>query len=401
VIIGRVMAAAASRTAEHGSAAEHNVPVPLTSLIGRSSELDGIGETLRRTRLVTLTGPGGVGKTRVATELARGQIGRRADGVWLVDLTAGPADPDPAAELARTLSVGGRSATEPTESLRRYLADRDMLLVIDNCEHVIDACARLASSLLGSCGNLRILATSRESLGLSGETVWRLDALAAEDARRLFVERARQRDPRFIPDGEADATIAALCERLDRLPLAIELAAARIGVMSPVEILSDLEPRLGALGGGPRLSPGRHRTVRATVEWSYELLEPAEQAAFRSLAVFVGGFDAEAAMAVAPGLTVDMFARLVDKSVVATGKTSRGRTRYRLLETVREYAHELLVASGELEPARERHLRYLSVVTEDADLSWPQFVTEPLLDELRQDLGPMPVGRRAGRRGLS
>jgi predicted ATPase/DNA-binding CsgD family transcriptional regulator len=385
VIIGRVMAASASRTAEHRGAAEHNVPVPLTSLIGRSSELDGIGETLRRTRLVTLTGPGGVGKTRVATELARGQIGRRADGVWLVDLTAGPADADPAAELARTLSVGGRSATDPTESLRRYLADRDMLLVIDNCEHVIEACAELASSLLGSCGNLRILATSRESLGVSGETVWRLDALAPQDARRLFVERARQRDPQFIPDREADATIAALCERLDRLPLAIELAAARIGVMSPAEILSDLEARLGALGGGPRLSPARHRTVRATVEWSYELLEPAEQAAFRSLAVFVGGFDAEAAMAVAPGLTVDVFARLVDKSVVAAGETSRGRTRYRLLETVREYARELLVAHGELEPARERHLSYLSRLMHDPDLGWPPFVTQVQLDELRQD----------------
>src|SRR4051794_22193461 len=164
-----------------------------------------------------------------------------------------------------------------------------------------------------------------------------------------------------------------------------ERGPARIGLMSPGEILSDLEARRAARGGGSRLSAARHRTVRAAVEWSYELLEPAEQAAFRSLAVFVGGFDAEAAMAVAPGLTVDLFARLVDKSVVATGKTSRGRTRYRLLETVREYAHELLVASGELEPARERHLRYLSVVTEDADLSWPQFVTEPLLDELRQD----------------
>jgi predicted ATPase/DNA-binding CsgD family transcriptional regulator len=384
VIIGRMMAASASRTAELWGAARHNVPVPLTSLIGRSSELDGIGETLRRTRLVTLTGPGGVGKTRVATELARAQIGRRSDGVWLVDLTAGPANPDPAAELARTLDVGGRSATEPTESLRRYLADRDMLLVIDNCEHVIDACAELASSLLGSCGKLRILATSRESLGVSGETVWRLDALAPEDARRLFAERARQRDPRFIPDGEADATIEALCDRLDRLPLAIELAAARIGVMSPAEILSDLEVRLGALGGSLRISPARHRTVRATVEWSYELLEPAEQAAFRRLAVFVGGFDAEAAMAVAPGLTVDVFARLVDKSVVAAGETSRGRTRYRLLETVREYAYELLVASGELEQARERHLRYLSGLTH-TDLSWPPFVTENLLDELRQD----------------
>jgi len=238
---------------------------------------------------------------------------------------------------------------------------------------------------LGSCANLRILATSRESLGVSGETVWRLDALAAEDARRLFVERARQRDPHFIPDGAADATIGALCERLDRLPLAIELAAARIGVISPAEILSDLEPRLGALGGGRRLSPARHRTVRATVEWSYELLEPAEQVAFRSLAVFVGGFDAEAARAVAPGVTVDVFARLVDKSVVATGETSRGRTRYRLLETVREYAHELLVTSGELEPARERHLRHFSGLTQYTHLGWPPFVTQALLDELRPD----------------
>src|SRR3954453_21580562 len=220
--------------------ASHNVPVPLTPLIGRARELVAVADTLQRTRLVTLTGPGGVGKTRLGRELARSQIGRRPDGVWLVDLTAGPADPDPAAEVARTLEVGGRSATEPTESLRRYLADRDVLLVIDNCEHVIDACAELASSLLGSCRNLRILATSRESLGVNGETVWRLDSLASEDAQRLFVERARQRDPRFIPDGEADATIASLCERLDRLPLAIELAAARIGVMSPVEILSAL-----------------------------------------------------------------------------------------------------------------------------------------------------------------
>jgi DNA-binding CsgD family transcriptional regulator len=154
--------------------------------------------------------------------------------------------------------------------------------------------------------------------------------------------------------------------------------------MSPAEILSDLEARLGALGGGPRLSPARHTTVRATVEWSYDLLEPAERAAFRSLGVFVGGFDAEAAMAVAPGLTVDVFARLVDKSVVAAGETSRGRTRYRLLETVREYAHELLVASGELEPACERHLRYYCGLAQDTDPSWPPFVTQALMEELRQ-----------------
>ena len=385
VIIGGTMTTSVAPSAGGALSRRHNVPVPLTPLIGRARELVGVAETLQRTRLVTLTGSGGVGKTRLAIELARGQIGRRGDGVWLVDLTAGPADPDPAAEVARTLEVGGASAMAPAESLRRYLAERDVLLVIDNCEHVIDACAELASALLRSCGGLRILATSRESLGVSGETVRRLESLAAEDAQRLFVERARQRDARFIPDADADAAIAALCERLDRLPLAIELAAARIGAMSPAEILSDLEARLGGLGGGPRVSPTRHRTVRATVEWSYDLLDPAEQRAFRSLAVFVGGFDADAALAVAPGLTVDAFARLVDKSVVVARETPRGRTRYRLLETVREYAHELLVASGELDAARERHLRHFSALAASTEVGWPPFVTETLLNERRED----------------
>ena len=381
-MIDRVTAASASRTAELRSPTRHNLPLLLTSLVGRSRELDGIGETLRRTRLVTLTGPGGVGKTRLAIEVARRQIGRPADGVWLVDLTGGP---DPAAEIARALDVGGRSANAPTESLRRYLADRDLLLVIDNCEHVINACARLASSLLSSCANLRVLATSRESLGLSGETVWRLDSLQAEAGYRLFLERARQREPEFVPDAAADEAIAELCERLDRLPLAIELAAARIAVMSPAEILDDLEARLGALGGGSRFSPARHKTVRAAVEWSYELLDPTEQRAFRNLAVFVGGFDVRAAMAVVPGLTVDAVARLVDKSVVASGKTPRQSTRYRLLETVREHAHELLVASGELEGARERHLHHYLAVAEQADPGWPPFIQAALLDQRRED----------------
>jgi predicted ATPase/DNA-binding CsgD family transcriptional regulator len=379
-----LMATFVTKSGERESDGGHNVAMPLTSLVGRARELEDVGQTLRRTRLVTLTGPGGVGKTRLAIEVARRQVGRRADGVWLVDLTAGS---DPAVEVARVLAVGGSGAAAPSESLRRYLRDRDVLLVIDNCEHVVDACAELVSSLLGACGELRILATSRESLGVSGETVWRLDALASEDARRLFVERARERDPRLIPDEEADATIAALCERLDRLPLAIELAAARVGVMSLAEIRRDLEARLGALGGGSRLSPPRHKTVRAMVEWSYELLDPVEQRGFRSLAVFAGGFAADAALAVAPGLTLDVLTRLIDKSVVVAGETSRGRTRYRLLEAVREYAGELLSAHGELDAARERHLRHFSALGERTEQRWPPWREAALLEEHREDYG--------------
>ena len=315
-MIDRVMVASTSHTAE---LAKHNVPVPLTSLIGRSHELDGIVEMLRRTRLVTVTGPGGIGKTRLATEVAHRQVARRPDGVWLVDLTAGP---DPAAEVARTLDVGGSSAA-PTASLRRYLADRDLLLVLDNCEHV----STPAPSSATRCCRVRRPADPGDQPRIAwGE---RRDGLAsgvarAEAGHRLFVERARQRT-RVIPDAAADATIAELCERLDRLPLAIELAAARIGVRSPDEILADLEARLGALGGGSRLPRLATRRCEPPSSGATSCLTPPSSEAFRNLAVFVGGFDSGAAMAVVPGLTVDAVARLVDKSVVASGKTRVGQ----------------------------------------------------------------------------
>ena len=244
---------------------------------------------LHRSRLVTLTGPAGVGKTRTAIELGHSQARQRADGVWFVDLASVSRTEDVAAEAARVLDIRGATRDATTDAVRRYLADRDVLLMLDNCEHVLDTCTELGMTLLGACPQLRILATSREPLGITGEAVWRLEPLQPEHAYRLFLERARERSPQLIPDEDTEAAIFHICARVDQLPLGVELAAARISIMSPNEIITSLDAHVGELGRPRRPTPAHHRSVRAAVEWSYDLLHADEKSLLHQVAVHRGG----------------------------------------------------------------------------------------------------------------
>jgi predicted ATPase/DNA-binding CsgD family transcriptional regulator len=379
------MASTAQTIGRGRRSAPTNVPLPLTSLIGRGGELQAIEDSLRRSRLMTITGPGGVGKTRLAIELVRRQAGKHADGTWLVDLAVGSGYVDVAAETARVLGLQARVGTTPSEALRQYLADRELLVVLDNCEHLVDQAAALSEVLLTSCAGVHIVVTSREVLDVPGERVWRLEPLCAEDAIRLFVERARERDPDFRL-GDAEPAVQPLCERLDRLPLALELAAGLIEAMSPAEILEQVGTGIGSLRGG-RLAPRRHRDVRAVVEWSHDLLDEREQAALRKVAVFVGGFDAAAAAAVVPGFAVETLTRLVGKSLVAVTEGSMGRTRYRLLDTIREYELEQLELAHELEETQRLHLEYFAKLTSDSRDGWPTPDAPERVTRLRDDYG--------------
>src|SRR6202023_81639 len=338
-----------------------NLPVQLSSFVGRDAVLTQLFELLAQNRVVTLTGAGGVGKTRLAIQLATQAAGEFSDGVWYVDL-APITDPELVpVTVARALGLPDQPGRSTTDTLLRFVRDRQMLVVLDNCEHLLDASAEVVVAVLRGAARLTVLATSREAIGVAGEVSWRLSSLSlADEAIELFTDRARHARPDFTVTDGNNALVTQICERLDGMPLAIELAAARVRALSLRQITDSLHDRFRLLTGGARTAVRRQQTLRASVDWSHALLTEPERVLFRRLAVFLGGFDLAAAQAVAGGGEVeryqvlDQLTLLVDKSLVVADDTG-GATRYRLLETVRQYALEKLGESGEADAVRTRH----------------------------------------------
>ncbi len=341
--------------------ATQRLPLQLTSFVGRDGQLTQLQELLAQNRVVTLTGAGGVGKTRLAIQVAAAMARDFDDGVWYVDL-APITDPELVPlTVARAFGLPDQPGRSTMDTLTRFIADRQMLVVLDNCEHLLDASAELVVALLRGAAQLTLLATSREAIGVAGEVSWRVPSLSpADEAIELFNDRARHARPDFTLTDDNAATVGEICARLDGVPLAIELAAARVRALSLSEILESLHDRFRLLTGGARTAVRRQQTLRASVDWSHALLTEPERALFRRLAVFLGGFDLEAAQFACGGAKVrryqvlDQLSLLVDKSLVVADDTG-GRTRYRLLETVRQYALEKLGESGEADAVRTRH----------------------------------------------
>ena len=359
----------------------HNLPAPISSFIGRETELAEIDRLLDEARLLVLTGVGGVGKTRVALEAAARALPGSPDGVFLVDLAALSEPSLVARQTAAALDI----REPPDEPLDKHLAtrlrDSELLLVLDNCEHLRAACASLADVLLAACPGVRVLATSREALGVPGEVDYpvpplalpRVDAgpteLQSSEAVRLFLARAREARPHRADDAASLATAARICRDLDGLPLAIELAAARAKALSLDEIATRLRDRFQFLVSWRRMSPARHRTLRAAMEWSYDLLSNDEQALLDQLSVFAGGFSVATAATICldgdEGRAIELIGRLVDASLVVTEERA-GRTRYRLLETVRQYADEQLHERGAASALRHRHGDAFAAIADEA-----------------------------------
>jgi predicted ATPase/DNA-binding CsgD family transcriptional regulator len=364
----------------------NNLPLELTSFIGREREVAEVEGLLADHRLLTLTGSGGSGKTRLGVAVANDLMGGFEDGAWFVEL-ASLSDPDLVPqEAASVLGVRERPERPLTETVVEHLRAKKLLLVLDNCEHLVEACAALAEALLRACPKIHILATSREALGIAGESAWLvpslllpgpkqlppIEELRRYEALRLFTERARAVASSFELTEHNAPMVARLCRRLDGMPLAIELAAARVRVLSVEQIFSRLEDSFALLTGGSRTALPRQRTLRAAIDWSYELLSEKEQILLRRLSVFAGGFTLEAAEEVCSGEGIeseevlDLLTSLVDKSLVLVAEHSE-EARYRLLQTVRQYAREKLEESGEQPDLRRRHAGFFLKLAEGVE----------------------------------
>ncbi|MEV0110007.1 protein kinase [Nocardia sp. NPDC050799] len=367
--------------------AKGTLPLDLTSFVGRRTELTETKNLLRNSRLVTVTGIGGVGKTRLALRAASGVRQDFADGVWLVEL--GDLRDGVLVPAVIAAAVGLRPSGQPLlEVLVEYLASRQLLLVLDNCEHLVDDTAKTAEHLLLTCPDLRILATSREALSVAGEVVERVPSLSVPDQNRqpslvaaprydalaLFADRASAAVPGFALTEDNVTTVAEICRQLDGLPLLIELAAARLRALSPEQILQRLTDRFALLTSRDRSAPSRHRTVRWCVDWSYSLCNPAEQTIWAQASVFAGSFELDAAEQVfrsEPGTDdlLDILAGLVDKSILIREETD-SVVRFRLLETMRDYGREKLREVGEYTELRCRHRDWCLRLAENAQANW-------------------------------
>ncbi|HTY30456.1 LuxR family transcriptional regulator [Mycobacterium sp.] len=377
----------------------HNLPVQLTSFVGRQSEIGNLREALASNRLVTLTGAGGAGKTRLAVQVATAMDAEFGDGICYVDLAPITHPAVVPVTAARALGLPDQPGKSTIDTLQQHLRDRHMLLVLDNCEHLLDSSASLVAALLGAAPRLTFLATSREPLGVTGEAGWQVPSLSlSNDAVELFADRARLARSDFTITDDNVGAVTEICRRLDGMPLAIELAAARVRSLSLTEIVDSLHDRFRLLTGGSRIAVRRQQTLRASVDWSHALLTDTERILFRRLAVFLGGFDLDAAQAVtgADGVqryqVLDQLTLLVDKSLVIA-ENSKGTTRYRLLETVRQYALEKLGDSGEADAVRARHCEYYTSIAALLDApartDYGQLLTqaEVEMDNLRNALG--------------
>ena len=344
-------------------AVPNNLPTALTSFIGREREIADAKRLLSSTHLLTLTGAGGCGKTRLSLQVAADLLDSFPDGVWFVELAALTDPATVPSALASAMVIREDPARPILASIADRVRNKTVLLILDNCEHLVSACAEATDALLRSCPNLRIMASTREALGIAGETVWRVPSLPGDDAVRLFCDRARAVVPAFEMTEQNAAALRDVCQRLDGIPLAIELAAARVNVLHVDQIAARLKDRFRLLTGGSRTALPRQRTLRAAIDWSYDLLSQSERRALCRISIFAGGFTLEAAEAVCadaettPENMLDLLSRLVEKSLVMVEK-SEHEAYYSLLDMVRQYSRERLLESGDAELMGRRHRDY-------------------------------------------